>query len=563
MSDSATGPLRIPSYRAIWITAMLSNVGSFLQAVAGAWLMKELTDSSGIWVALMVSSNLLPLLFLSLFAGVVADMFSKARVILWSQVLMGASATAMAVTTYLDVVTPGLLLTLGLTLGVGMAFNLPAWQSLVPDLVPRGMVASAVALNSAGFNIARAVGPALGGLILTVWGPAAAFGLNALSYLGLIAVVATLSRTLHRQGDEHASMGLVVNSLALSVRYARYAPTLRRVLTLVALFGVTTAVIQAVLPNRTTQLGGGEAVYGILLGAMGMGALIGAFGRTRSHATRTGRSLPYSIAVFGIAGILTGIVTNVAVAFVCMVIIGSCWILTLTVLNATTQLMTPDWIRGRVMSLYLLAFTGIMPLGSISAGALADRIGAGQAMVVFSSCTLLLGLATPRFRIPPLDRVRIPQYEEERVRFRHPDEEGGPVLVANTWQLTPETLDEFLTLMRRVRLIRLRNGAYAWRLYRNTEHPYRLTEVYLFTSWDEHLAQRQRADDDAIAHFRRARQLDEEHGQLNSHYIAVDLDHPPDWSTLVSHPSDADDHTRDHREPPSGDRATAEHGPPD
>lgn len=136
VTESATAPLRIKWYRAIWIAAMFSNIGSFLQAVAGAWLMKELTDSSATWVALMVVSNILPVLFLSLLAGVVADMFSKARVMLWSQILMGFSAAAMAATTYLDVITPGLLLGLGLLLGVGMAFNLPAWQSIVPELVP-------------------------------------------------------------------------------------------------------------------------------------------------------------------------------------------------------------------------------------------------------------------------------------------------------------------------------------------------------------------------------------------------------------------------------------------
>lgn len=523
---------------------MLSNVGSFLQAVAGSWLMKELTDSSATWIALMVVSNILPILFLSLFTGVVADMFSKAKVMLWSQIVMGLSAAAMAVTTSLGVITPALLLSFGLMLGVGMAFNLPAWQSIVPDLVPRGMVASAVALNSASFNVARAVGPALGGLILAVSGPALAFGLNTLSYVGVIVVVAALSRTWERQSDEQASVGLIVSSIGLSIRYARYSPTFRRVLGLVAMFGVTTAVIQAVLPNRTSQLDGSEAAYGLLLGAMGVGALIAAFGRTRFEPIRTGAALPSTIIVFGLSGIVIGVTTSLAVAFVGMMVVGACWILTLTVLNATTQLMTPGWIRGRAMSLYLLAFTGIMPLGSITAGILADRIGAGSAMVWFSVATILLGLIAPLFRIPRLDQVVTPEYERPRTGIHpHADDEGGPVMVVNTWTMDADNVSEFLDLLEEVRIIRLRNGAYSWRLYRNTDDPYRLTEVYLYTSWEEHLAQHRRTDDAAAALLGRAMQFDADGEPLNRHLIAVDLQNPPDWNHLSANLHTDPEHT--------------------
>ncbi len=533
MRESATAPLRIPWYRAIWIVAIFSNIGSFLQSVAGSWLMKELTDSSATWIALMVASNILPILFLSLVAGVVADTFSKPKVMLWSQTLMGLSAASMAITTYLDIITPGLLLTFGIILGVGMAFNLPAWQSIVPDLVPRGMVASAVALNSVSFNVARAVGPALGGLLLAVAGPALGFGLNTLSYVGVIVVVAALSRSWTRQNDEDASVGLIVSSMGLSLRYARYSPAFRRVLALVALFGITTAVIQAVLPNRTTELDGGAGAYGLLLGAMGVGALIAAFGRTRFEPIRTGGALPVTIVAFGVAGILIGATSSLPIALVGMMVVGACWILTLTVLNTATQLMTPGWIRGRVMSLYLLAFIGMMPLGSISAGVLADHIGAGSTMVWFSIGTVALGLVAPFFKIPRLDQVVTPEYERPRARTHaHADDQGGPVMVVNTWTMDPDKVDEFLHLLEEVRIIRLRNGAYSWRLYRNTDDPYRLTEVYQYTSWEEHLAQHRRTDDAAAALLGQAMQFDATGGPLNRHFIAVDLHHPPDWNRL-------------------------------
>ena len=530
--NAATAPLRIPRYRALWLAAIFSNVGSFLQTVAGSWLMKELTDSSATWVGLMVASNLLPLLFLSLVAGVVADMFGKAKVMLWAQVIMGASALAMAVLTYAEAITPGLLLGLGLMLGVGMAFNLPAWQSLVPELVPRGMVASAVALNSAAFNVARAVGPALGGVVVATAGPELGFGLNALSYAGVIVVLAGLVRYLE-EDDNEASLGLITTSIGLSIRYARYTPAFRRVLGLLALFASTTAVIQSVLPNRTTELGGDEATYGILLGAMGAGALVAAFTRSRFRPLTDGTSLPYTILTFGVAGVVVGTAPGALVAFAGMFTIGVCWVLTLTVLNATTQLMTPQWVRGRAMSVYLLAFNGILPLGSIASGAFADRTSAGTAMVVLSIATICLGLIVPMFRIPRLDQVAQPEFEIERANRPHVATEGGPVMVINTWNVRTTDLEAFLGVMTEIRMIRLRTGAYGWRLYRNTEDPHRLSEIFVVSSWEEHLAQHRRTDDASIALLRRVNAFDRGDGPVSRHLIAVDVQDPGEWEPLL------------------------------
>ena len=202
-------------------------MGSFFQTVAASWLMKDLTDSSATWVGLMVASNMLPLLFLALISGVIADTFDRAKVMLASQVAMGAGAAAMAVLTATGVITPGLLLALGLLMGVGMAFNLPAWQSLVPDLVPRGMLASAVALNSAGFNVARAIGPAIGGIILATAGPALGFGLNAVSYLGVIVVSSVLAQRLVTPQRDQTS---ITSAISQSIRFARFTPSFRRLL---------------------------------------------------------------------------------------------------------------------------------------------------------------------------------------------------------------------------------------------------------------------------------------------------------------------------------------------
>lgn len=528
--SQAVAPLRIRQFRSLWIASIFSNVGSFLQAVAGAWLMLELTGSAT-WVGLMAASTTLPLLFLALASGAVADLANRGKVLLVSQIVMGLAAAGMAAITAFDLVTPGRLLGLSLLLGVGVAFNLPAWQAMVPDLVPRGMVASAVALNSVAFNVARAVGPALGGLIVATAGPELAFFLNALSYLGVIAVLAVLAPRFAAADREATS---VANAIANGVRFARFTRPFRMLLLLAALFALTSAVVQTVLPNRTEELGGSADAFGLLLGAMGLGALVGAFTRQQVVEALGARSIPITITVFGAAGIAAGLAPTIWWTVPGLLLAGMAWVWTLTTTNATAQLMSPEWVRGRAMSLYSLAFVGILPLGSILAGAIADLVGAGTAMVVLSIASIALGLGAPRFGIPALADVVTPEFSDEHAPDPHVDTEGGPVMIVNTWMIDGRQLDEFLNVMNEVRLVRLRTGAYRWRLYRNASDPHRLSEIFLTVSWNEHLAQHGRIDDASAALIRRARDFDEGDGPMTRHLVAVDVEDPEDWEPLLA-----------------------------
>ena len=537
---TAVAPLKIGRFRVMWIASIFSNLGSFFYSVAASWLMLEMTGSAT-WVGLMQSSNTLPLLFLGLTAGALADLADRAKVMLYSQLLMGIAATAMAVLTMLDMMTPPLLLGLGLVIGVGVAFNLPAWQAIVPNLVPRGMLASAVALNSAGFNVARAVGPALAGLVFATFGAAVAFGVNAASFLGVIAAVSLVARRLDLPEPEHASLS---SAIALGLRFARFTPSFARLLALVAAFAIFSAAIQSVLAPYTEEIGGSSAEYGLLLGAMGVGALVAAFGRHRAVSRLGSRATQISVGIFGLAGVYVGLVDSVWLAIPGLIVVGVCWVLTLVTLNTTTQTLSPEWIRGRAMSLYTLAFTGITPLGAILSGALADVIGSGNAIAVMSIGTVLLGLAVPLFRIPRLEEIRPPEYEEEVHLDDHPENlEGGPVMVVSTWTIDADDYEDFLKVMTRIRRVRLSTGAYRWRLYRNVGHPDRFTEVFLVSSWDEHLAQHRRIDDRSRALIRRARSFDRDGGPRSSHLIAVDVAHPPEWETLLE--THAEMHRRD------------------
>lgn len=531
-------PLRIRRFRTLWLASIFSNVGSFLQAVAASWLMLQLTGSAT-WVGLMAASSTLPLLFLALAAGAVADMFDRRWVLVLAQTTMGLSAGAMAVLSALHRITPGVLLALGLLLGVGLAFNLPAWQATIPDLVPRGMVASAVALNSVAFNVARAVGPALAGVLIVVAGPEIAFALNALSYLGVITVLILLARAMPVPDREETSM---INAIALGVRFARFTPAFRRLLSLAAMFAITSAAVQSILPNRTEELGGGAGSYGLLLGAMGVGALVGGFSRQWVTTRLGASSLPVSIALFGLAGTALGLAGSIGLAAAALLVAGVAWVWTLATLNATAQLMAPRWVRGRAMSLYTLSFVGLLPLGSILAGWIADQIGASGANVTLGLGAVLVGsVFAPLLRIPTLDEVDTPEFDNNRTLPDHVDTVGGPVLITTNWEVDHDRLNEFLEMMNEVRLVRLRTGAYRWRLYRDASDPHRLTELFLTVSWEEHLGQHRRIDDASAEILRRARTLDRNGRPTTIHRIAVDVEHPENWDELM------DSHEQYHR----------------
>lgn len=520
MSRPATDPLRYGRFRRLWMASIVTNLGSFLQAVAASWVMLEMTGSA-LWVGLMVAAPTLPLLVVAMPAGAMADLFERRKIILFSQGLMMASAAATSLLAFAGLLNPPLLLALGLLLGTGTAFNLPSWQALVPDLVPAQHVASAVALNSAAFNVARAVGPALGGALVATAGADVAFALNALSYTAVLGAVASLPR--HETETHHEPLG---TAIASGLRYALFTPSYRWLLSVAACFAITSAVVQSVLPSFTAEvIRGGAGAYGLLLGAMGVGALIGAFTRPLAAGRLGPRMVPGSIATFGVVALALSQARTIPAAMLALVLIGVLWVYILATLNATAQLLAPDWVRGRIMSLYTISFMGLLPLGSILAGAVADAVGASAAVATMSAGTIVLGLVAARIPLPVLEDVRSPQPAVDALPPEHPpvDVIGGQVMVVNTWEVDPADRAEFLEVLAELRRVRLRTGAHRWRLYRNVEDPDRISELFVLPSWDEHLRQHSRLDTEAVEVIERARHFDVRGEPLTRHMVAMDI----------------------------------------
>jgi hypothetical protein len=248
--------------------------------------------------------------------------------------------------------------------------------------------------------------------------------------------------------------------------------------------------------------------------------------------------VPGAIAVFGVAGLTLGLARNPVLASAAMLTAGLVWVWVLATLNATTQLLSPSWVRGRMMSLYMLSFLGFMPLGSILAGGVADLIGPGPAIASLSGLTIVLAGLVARLPLPVLDEVVTPVVPEDYEAPAHPLEvEGGPVMVLTTWVIADESLAQFLDAMEQMRRVRLRTGAYRWRLYRNVGDPHRMTEVFLLRSWEEHLRQHDRIDIEAAAVIQHARGFDVDGGPITRHLAAIDVRDPaerPDWEALVA-----------------------------
>jgi MFS family permease len=396
---SALSPLREPLFRSLWIAAVISYTGSWMQNVATGWLMTSLT-SSPMWVALVQVVVSLPVLLIALPAGALADIIDRRKFLLFTQASMVAAASVLGVMTLTRTVTPEILLVFTFLLGVGAVMNDPAWQSLTPDLVPPTKLAAAVALNSAGFNIARAVGPALGGLVIATMGSGTAgsgwaFLLNAVSFFGVILFLYVWKPAKAERRNGTTSF---TEAIAIGLRYARQEPRIRTVLVRTLMFSLFASAFWALLPLIASRFG--AEGFGAMLAFFGLGALVGAgvlaLARRRLSPDAV---IVYATLIFAIA--LCGLVRSpsLAVASAFSAAAGLAWISILATLSLAAQTVAPAWVRARVISMYVLVLQGGLALGSAVWGAMASSAGV-QFTLTFAAAALTAGLLlAPWYRL--------------------------------------------------------------------------------------------------------------------------------------------------------------------
>ena len=505
-AGSALSPFGHSIFRSVWIATLASSFGGMIQGVGAAWMMVALAASAQM-VTLVQASITLPIVMLSLVAGALADAFDRRKLMITAQVFMLVVSTALAVAAYLDWVTPWLLLTFTFLIGCGAALNAPAWQASVGAMVPREEVPSAVTLNSMGFNLARSVGPAIGGLIVALFGAAAAFTVNALSYVGLIAV---LSRWRPEREERLLPRERLGSAILSGIRYVSMSPAINSTMVRGFVTGAGASAASALSPLIARDLiGGGPAIYGLLLGAFGVGAVGGAFW---SHRLRIAYSNELVVR-FALVGSATGmalaaISTWLWLTMAAMMLCGLGWVLVVSILNATVQMSAPRWVVARALSLYQMATFSGMAGGAWLWGFVTEQSGMPTALLIAAGVQIGCILLGHWFRLAETEDMNL-----DLKGFREPETavpvrgRTGPVVVTIEYRIAKADTYAFLSVMAERRLIRRRNGARRWSLLRDLSDPEVWIERYHSPTWTEYVRHNSRFTHDEAVIGERIRAL--------------------------------------------------------
>ncbi|MGC4252601.1 MAG: MFS transporter [Sphingobium sp.] len=491
-SQPAPSPLSIPIFRAVWLASLSSNFGGLIQSVGAAWIMTSLSGSS-LMVALVPAATTLPIMLLSLWAGAIADNLERRKVMLACQCFMLVVSAVLAFAAWRDLLTPWSLLALTFLIGCATAVNGPAWQASVGDMVPRSVLPNAVGFNAMGFNLARSMGPALGGVIVAAAGAAAAFLTNAVSYLPLIAV-------LSRWRPERPPLLLPRERLGLAmragVRYVAMSPNIQLVLLRALAFGFGAAAVSALMPLVARDvLAGGALTFGLLSGAFGIGAVGAALvtGRLRTRFSIE------QIVQFGTVNLAAGLAIMsvsgwLALALPGYLLSGFGWVLALATFNVSVQMSAPRWVVARAVALYQMVVFGAMAAGAWTFGSIAEGHGVVTALQVAAAgqvLTMLIGLLRPLPQIGE-DNLDLQNLWREPETAVPVEPRSGPVVVTIEYRIPPGSIVPFLTAMSERRRIRRRDGAHGWSLMRDLGDPELWVERYHVSTWLDYVRHNQR-----------------------------------------------------------------------
>ena len=500
-SASPASPFSIPVFRAIWFASLASNFGGLIQSVGAAWMMTSLS-ASPLLIALVPAATTLPIMLLSLWAGAVADNLERRKVMIACQAFMLLVSALLAATAWAGWMTPWLLLGFTFLLGCATAINGPAWQASVGDMVPRVILPSAVAMNSMGFNLARSVGPALGGVIVAAAG---AFVTNAVSYLGLLVVLARWRPELPPKLLPRERLGV---AMLAGLGYVAMSPKIKLVLLRAGIFGLGAAAVSALMPLVARDLlGGGALTFGVTSGAFGFGAVLGALSsrrlRTRYSVEAIVRSAALALAI-GTA--LTGASTWLWVALPGYMLAGAGWVLALSTFNVSVQMSAPRWVVARAVALYQMVAFGGMAGGAWLFGWVAEQDGVVTALYTAAAVQFvaaLLGLWRP---LPQIGDDNL----DPRGDWQEPDTavpvepRSGPIVVTIEYRIPAGSIVPFLAAMSERRRIRRRDGAHGWQLLRDLGESDLWVERYHVSTWLDYVRHNQRrtvadiANSDAI-----------------------------------------------------------------
>jgi MFS family permease len=501
-------PFRHRIFRLVWIASLASNFGTLIQTVGAAWMMTAISTSADM-VALVQAATAFPVVLFSLASGAIADNFDRRKVMLVAQGMMLLASAALTLSACMGIMTPWLLLAFTFAIGCGTALHNPSWQASVGDMVPRSDLPAAVALNATGNNLARSAGPALGGAIVAAVGAAAAFAVNAASYLALIVVLLRWKPEVMANSLPREPLGAAIGA---GLRYVAMSPNIGKVLLRSFVFGFAAIAVLALLPLVARDMLGGDALlYGILFGAFGVGAVGGGLvsGMLRR---KLAPEWIVRLSFTAFAACAAGMASSPLAWLTCaaLMIGGASWVATLSLFNISVQLSAPRWVVGRALSLFHMAVFGGMALGSWVWGIVAERHGP-EAALQLAAVTMILGavvgigrLALPgqsSLNLDPLNRWKEPQLELDLAP------RSGPVKITIEYVIDEKDASEFVNVMAERKRIRRRDGARRWNLTRDMERSDHWIESYQLPTWIDYVRHSQRITHADALIIERIRQL--------------------------------------------------------
>lgn len=484
-------PLREKLFAVLWVATVIGNTGSFVRDVASAWLMTDLSASPAA-VAMVQAAATLPVFLLAIPAGVLSDILDRRKFLIGIQVLLAAVSICLMLLSASGLQSVTSLIGLTFLGGVGAALMGPTWQAIVPELVDKKDLKSAVALNSLGINIARAIGPALGGVVLASLGASVTYGVDVISYVFVIAALLWWQRPA---AGEDVLSERFLGAFRAGLRYARASRELHVVLVRAFFFFMLACSVWALLPLVARKLlGGGAGFYGLLLGAVGLGAIGGALlmPRLREHLSPDGMVLTAAVVTAAVMLFLSFAPPQWA-ALAALLALGAAWISALTTLNGVAQSILPNWVRGRSLAVYLTVFNGAMTAGSLAWGGIATAIGVPLTLVVGAVGLVIVALGFHRLKLPKGDTDLVPSNHWPEPLTAAPVEyDRGPVLILVEYRIDPADRSAFLACLTRLSADRRRDGAYDWGVSEDASDPAVMLEWFKVESWAEHLRQHRR-----------------------------------------------------------------------
>jgi len=461
-----------------------------MQSVGAAWLMTSLTRNP-LYIALIQTASALPFFLLALPAGSIGDIFDRRKLILGTETWMLGMAIVLTVATIAGVMTPWFLLLLTLGLSIGDAVESPTWRAIFPELVNKEELPAALALNGIEFNLARAVGPGLGGFVVAAVGVGTAFAFNAFSFLGVIAVIAKWKRPARKST---LPVETFRGATAAAVRYVRYSPGIRRLLLRSAVLIFFTSSFWALLPTAARELSKSPIAYGFLLGFFGVGAVLGAVVLQRTRSKLSTETL-LSLATATFAPIILSLALLRSPAILCFLMLfgGASWTAVMSLFNIMVQELAPDWVRARVLSVYLFVFQGSVAIGSTLWGYIALHTNVHATLVFAAIGTGACLLLAPLLPLPST-RLDLSNWNHwvKPAMVEEPSPDQGPVLVTVKYVIDPANAQEFLRHIHKYQRVRRRDGATSWGIFFDTEAPDTYLESFKVDSWAEHERQHDR-----------------------------------------------------------------------